>query len=337
MFSDSFGEDWMETVDFKTLLDSNATVPAPKPVAPVSVREEQEPRKEGMKAAAFELLKALLTGDHVKTDLTLTLNEPSPATTPPVMSPVAEVPNLDLPTTPPVAEVSNLDFTGNLDSSVNFDMLLDDSSNHVNPFESFIQPELALDNGDVAEIEPISDGPLIASIELLDTVSKESQLNITPDSIYVNYSSPVSSDETDSFSVLSSQPSSPLLSTVDTNQFNEDSDYAVSSVKGSQVSEQDFTKLKTSKSKGSKARVSPYDSDYDNIHDKKIRKKMQNKNAATRYRVKKRIEKESLQEQEVRLSDKNKELKEKVESLQREIKYMKELMNEINKAKLRKI
>lgn len=332
--ADSFGEDWMETVDFKTLLDSSVAAPVPEQQRPVKNINTEEPRKEGMKASAFEQLKALLLGNQpLKSDFTITIEEQvSPPTPPPVPSPVAEVPNLVFPEDDQTPAASFLDFTQPLDNNVTFDMLLD-SDGYVNPFESIIQPEVSLDYGDVTEIEQSTDGPLIASIELLDTISKVSpSVNVPTTSI--NDSLSVVSEVNDSF-LLASEPSSPFCSTVDASQFS-DSDYsAPSSVKSSKASEQDF-KLKT-KSKKDKVRASPYDSDYDNIYDKKIRKKMQNKNAATRYRVKKRVEKESLQEQEVQLCDKNKELKEKVESLQREIKYMKELMTEINKAKQRKI
>lgn len=323
----------METVDFKTLLNTNAT-PAPKaPIVTIKF-EDTEPRKEGMKPSAFELLKALLTENQpLKSDLSLVVSEHlSPPVTPPVTSPVAVVPNLDLPVSTPLKEESSFDFTNTLHSNVSFDMLLDEGTDSINPFESLIQPEVALDNGDVAEIEPSNDGPLIASIELLDSLSYSNPPVAPVKSAF----SKSYIEDTDSFSVISSEPSSPDFATIDASQFS-DSDYSpVSSVKSSRVSEKDFTKLKT-KSKKDKFRSSPYDSDGDNVHEKKQRKKMQNKNAATRYRVKKRIEKESLQEQEVNLSDKNKELREKVESLQREIKYMKELMNEINKAKQRKI
>lgn len=346
---DPFGADWMETVDFKTLLNNNSTTinnsspftslpAAPAPQCPVAeINIEQEPRKEGMKAAAFELLKALLTGTQsVKPEFTLSVEHLAvPSTTPPVTSPVAEVPDIDFSRN----SVPALDFTSTIEESVNFDMLLGED-NHDQQDSSFghlieIQPEISLDNGDVVEINPVSDGPLIASIELLDTISSGSSSHFktkSTSSFGLSYCSPISSDDSDS--ILSSAPSSPGFSTIDSKLFSDSS--ATSSGKSSQVSDQDFTKLKN-KTKREKARSSPYDSDYENVHDKKQRKKVQNKNAATRYRVKKRHEKETLQEQELRLSDTNKGLREKVESLQREIKYMKELMSEINKAKQRKI
>jgi hypothetical protein len=66
---------------------------------------------------------------------------------------------------------------------------------------------------------------------------------------------------------------------------------------------------------------------------KKIKKRDQNKEAATRYRHKKRREADSILTEEMELEGKNKELKDKVESLSREIKYLKDLMAEVNKVK----
>lgn len=69
------------------------------------------------------------------------------------------------------------------------------------------------------------------------------------------------------------------------------------------------------------------------IIDKKSRKRDQNKLAATRYREKKRGELQAVQEEEDVLVKRNKELLEEVETLSREIKYMKDLMVDVYKAK----
>jgi len=66
---------------------------------------------------------------------------------------------------------------------------------------------------------------------------------------------------------------------------------------------------------------------------KKSRKRAQNKEAATRYREKKREEANAIQSEEDLLEQKNKELKEQVDTISREIKYMKELMADVFKAK----
>ncbi|XP_058818090.1 activating transcription factor of chaperone isoform X2 [Topomyia yanbarensis] len=67
--------------------------------------------------------------------------------------------------------------------------------------------------------------------------------------------------------------------------------------------------------------------------DKKSRKKEQNKNAATRYRQKKKAEIEEILIEEGKLRDKNEELKEQSADIAREIRYLKSLMREVCKAK----
>lgn len=69
---------------------------------------------------------------------------------------------------------------------------------------------------------------------------------------------------------------------------------------------------------------------------KKLKKMEQNKTAATRYRQKKKSEKEALVEEHTLLERKNMELREKAESMAREIKYLKELMEEVRVARTRK-
>lgn len=71
--------------------------------------------------------------------------------------------------------------------------------------------------------------------------------------------------------------------------------------------------------------------------DKKLKKMEQNKTAATRYRQKKRAEQEALSGECMELEDKNKILKEKADSLAREIKYLKDLIEEVRKAKSKKV
>lgn len=66
---------------------------------------------------------------------------------------------------------------------------------------------------------------------------------------------------------------------------------------------------------------------------KKSKKRDQNKVAATRYRQKKRSEANTIASQEEELEGRNKELKDKVDSLSREIKYLKDLMAEVFKVK----
>lgn len=63
--------------------------------------------------------------------------------------------------------------------------------------------------------------------------------------------------------------------------------------------------------------------------DTKERKKVQNKNAALKYRQKKRNEENDMYTECDQLEERNKQLKDKVESMSREIQYLKDLMAEV--------
>uniref|UniRef100_M3YPM9 Cyclic AMP-dependent transcription factor ATF-4 n=1 Tax=Mustela putorius furo TaxID=9669 RepID=M3YPM9_MUSPF len=70
--------------------------------------------------------------------------------------------------------------------------------------------------------------------------------------------------------------------------------------------------------------------------DKKLKKMEQNKTAATRYRQKKRAEQEALTGECKELEKKNEALKERAESLAKEIQYLKDLIQEVRKAREKK-
>ncbi|KAM5333132.1 cyclic AMP-dependent transcription factor ATF-4 [Glossophaga mutica] len=70
--------------------------------------------------------------------------------------------------------------------------------------------------------------------------------------------------------------------------------------------------------------------------DKKLKKMQQNKTAATRYRQKKRAEQEALTGECKELEKKNEVLKEKADSLAKEIQYLKDLIEEVRKARGKK-
>lgn len=71
--------------------------------------------------------------------------------------------------------------------------------------------------------------------------------------------------------------------------------------------------------------------------EKKLKKMEQNKTAATRYRQKKRAEQEALSGECRELEKKNDVLREKADSLSKEIQYLKDLMEEVRKAKGKKV
>ncbi|XP_069711310.1 cyclic AMP-dependent transcription factor ATF-4 [Phaenicophaeus curvirostris] len=92
----------------------------------------------------------------------------------------------------------------------------------------------------------------------------------------------------------------------------------------------------------SSVRSKPYDRPAENVAsaeikekkiDKKLKKMEQNKTAATRYRQKKRAEQEALSGECRELEQKNQALKEKADSLSKEIQYLKDLIEEVRKAK----
>ncbi|KAG8228643.1 hypothetical protein J437_LFUL008294 [Ladona fulva] len=69
------------------------------------------------------------------------------------------------------------------------------------------------------------------------------------------------------------------------------------------------------------------------VDDRKERKKEQNKNAATRYRMKKKAEAKEVESEERQLEDKNEMLCVKAAELAREVSYLKKLMRQMFKAR----
>lgn len=344
---DAFGDDWMETVNISSLLDNQpvghdripAITDAPlKATVELKVAAKPEVRVEGLKPSAYELLKALLTTDA-------SLSQPLPEV--PAV-PEAEVPSFNLLARANATSHDIESFRSNNEEIESFRS----SNSCIEPLSiesdaSFeIQPVVAFDNGDVAEIGPVQldsfvhlfGGQLEASSPLSDEMESVLSSPGSPATITLHPVSDTADNTfTDTESSFPSSPASPgFLFTINSSQLH--SDNSMCSDKSSQISDTEFTQVKTRtvKKKSCKdSRASPYDQPVE--YEKKDRKRVQNKNAATRYRVKKRSEKESLFEQEKRLGDKNQQLKEKVESLRREISYMKELMHEIQKAKQSKI
>jgi cyclic AMP-dependent transcription factor ATF-4 len=98
----------------------------------------------------------------------------------------------------------------------------------------------------------------------------------------------------------------------------------------------DWTPYRTSTDRPSAPRQSrpkPYSRPAPSVEEKKLRKKEQNKNAASRYRQKKKAEIEEILTEEKALADHNEKLKADVVELGREIKYLKSLMREFFKKK----
>lgn len=143
--------------------------------------------------------------------------------------------------------------------------------------------------------------------------------------------SPLSSEDIDSI-LSNSDPPSP------NDSLHSDPDYEPDYESVNKKSKRTSKRKTTTK----KTRATPYDKTEEVIQitdkmDKKERKRIQNRNAAIRYREKKREQKGTISEEETLLMSKNKELKSKVDHLTNEISYMKNLLIEVCEAKGLKI
>lgn len=150
--------------------------------------------------------------------------------------------------------------------------------------------------------------------------------------------SPVSADEVES--ILSSSPPSPSQDATLASLFSSFTSKSVT-LDNEQVGE--VLHVGPQRASREKARSAPY-----TVHsstpspaanprkpkaNRRERKKEQNRTAALRYREKKRSEQDVLQLEADELVEKNKALSDKVDSLTREIKYLKDLMAEVQKAR----
>lgn len=280
--------DWMETVDLSTLLETSGPVV-----------EETKPAKSG------RLLEELLTNP------------------------------IKIKSSPTVSESLQLD-TFNSESSSSLNEQLNEQNTHVTDIISFgtsddgvdallLQQQLqelyeaAVSTSDMDTCDNTS-----GEISLISESTEESLLESSNEFI----GSPLSSEDIDSI-LSGSGPSSP------SDSIENDPDYRPSIEKSSKKSKKSRTS-KTSSS-NSKSRPTPYEKPVVEKIDKKERKRIQNRNAAIRYREKKRAQKGSIHTEEEDLAIRNKELKTKVEHLNNEIKYMKNLLVEVCQARGLKI
>ncbi|XP_008549915.1 activating transcription factor of chaperone isoform X1 [Microplitis demolitor] len=129
-------------------------------------------------------------------------------------------------------------------------------------------------------------------------------------------------------------PSSPVNSTVSSYLSSEDSvddpDWTIDSCTSSSKASSSNSNYGKRNQKVTRNRRKPYSRP---IEDKKVRKKEQNKNAATRYRMKKKLEVKEIVGEQQELEDINTKLKDQVSELKREIGYLKGLMRDLFKAK----
>ncbi|XP_011313259.1 activating transcription factor of chaperone isoform X2 [Fopius arisanus] len=130
-------------------------------------------------------------------------------------------------------------------------------------------------------------------------------------------------------------PSTPSSSYTSSNSYlssedSNDPDWAIPTTSSGSLQDSSFSKQHGQRI-NSKNRKKPYSKP--NIEDKKVRKKEQNKNAATRYRQKKKAEIKEIVGEEQELVEYNEKLQDQVKEVTREIGYLKRLMRDLFKAK----
>lgn len=119
--------------------------------------------------------------------------------------------------------------------------------------------------------------------------------------------------------------------TSDLQTSDDDSDYVPSPYRVSKTRSTPYARSKAKSDSKSKANTAL--SKEARTLDRKLRKKQQNKDAATRYRQKKREEADLIDKECQELEDRNTELKDKVDQMAREIGYLKNLLAEVYKAR----
>uniref|UniRef100_A0A1A9WHG7 BZIP domain-containing protein n=1 Tax=Glossina brevipalpis TaxID=37001 RepID=A0A1A9WHG7_9MUSC len=158
---------------------------------------------------------------------------------------------------------------------------------------------------------PLSEDELAREMQIVDDILKSAAEEIF--------------DETESQSSLSLAPSQ-------TDDISTDDEWLPSSG-GSSPTQTSAIDSPSSLSKANKKRTRPYGRAPE---DRKIRKKEQNKNAATRYRQKKKLEMENVLVEEQDLVQCNDELNRQLAEHKREAKYLKKLIREFYKDKFSK-
>lgn len=190
----------------------------------------------------------------------------------------------------------------------------------------------------------IQEEEVIPTIDLGEGLSFNSELEAPMSPIHLTdmdgiMHSPLSAEDVESL-LSGSEPSSPQSSSGVTETSSTCSELQAMLLDSSPKSNSKSRARSSPYSRTSSGRNTKSKKDTSDMEDlqveflsKKDKKKLQNKNAAIRYRQKKKQEADAVKGEENDLETKNKELKDQVEQLAREIKYMKDLMSEVYKAK----
>ncbi|XP_054896846.1 cyclic AMP-dependent transcription factor ATF-4 isoform X2 [Poeciliopsis prolifica] len=239
------------------------------------------------------------------------------------MSPEPDVPS-SLPEAPPVAEDEVV-----LDQ----ELVLKSKPSSPHPSSSPASPAYTLELGsevDVLDVEKMS--PSVATA----IISNSSEVLQTSSPIVLSFPT------THFVVVLSNKDALPNLSHSTAQSSDSESDSGIESAAGSSPSHPSPPNSPVASSSRTKPYCKPEPtspktpkiksvSGAPKVVEKKLKKMEQNKTAATRYRQKKRVEQEQLSSELEDLEKRNNELKEKAESISREIQYLKDLVEEVRK------
>ena len=183
-------------------------------------------------------------------------------------------------------------------------------------------------NDDYNNISPATPHNIAREMEIVEEVLRSRSQDL-PDWMEEDDSNSSDSTSLPSFSPRSESPYSG-------SSYSQDDEWmpqslSTSSASTSQVSSPSSNCSKANLNGVKKKRTRPYAR---GVEDKKVRKKEQNKNAATRYRRKKKQEVEKILDVERGLITIHDDLQIKCNDLKREIKCLKSLMRDIYKAKI---
>lgn len=228
-------------------------------------------------------------------------NTLTPPQTPPPISKARNIVDTQLLVTLQPLQPATLNYASQLEAYQTSSTPLN-KIGQLNPQQAVAEEQWSAENISLA---PLGDGDVASELAAVDEYVRSCAEDIAPSSPCLSSTSGVSSSSEESI---------------------DDPDWSLT---GPSTSHHANGSLK--RASAQRNRYKPYRRP--NVEDKKVRKKEQNKNAATRYRQKKKQEIKEIVGEEQELADHNAKLKDKVHDLQREIGYLKGLMRDLFKAK----
>jgi len=337
-------DEWLEEQFDFSLFD-------PLPTEYDSLDDPEEPKDLGVPFASDEDVSSTTGNPTIDDQLSILSSIPVEDILP-LLGPSNNDDELGRVTQELMDSISEQEFLSDTCSSTD---LFDDTVFPLSPVDSITGSELEDSNSLISSLSPRS-----SYYELeVDPVITLSQspvhvpMVVTPMSPYSTSSESVSDSSVFSMSPLSTGWCSPIPSgeLISENNSLLDDPPSPGSLESDDSNDPDFSPGNQRSSK----RISPYSrtSSRDikvvmpkikqqaakakaSLTEKKERKKLQNKNAATKYRIKKKNQEDEINEEFMLLNEKNEKLNSKVDQLTREISYIKDLLAEVNKAKGKK-